>query len=67
MSMCAHDGWGAYSGEEGPCPPPVEMRSIEGGEECPSCGYRIQMLTGAEAQTRIFSNRETATLDREVR
>ena len=65
--ICAHEGWGQYSGEEGECPPPAEMRSIEGGHECPICFFRVQVLTGADAMTRILSNRETATLDREVR
>ena len=68
MSTCAHDGWGQYKGETGPCPPPARMVSIDGGEECPICGYRMQMFTGADAQSRTFAvNRETATLDRETR
>lgn len=57
-----------YSGETGPCPPPSEMRSIEGGQECPLCHSRVQVLTGADAQTHVWGgNRETATLARETR
>ena len=70
MTICRHEGWGTmgYSGEEGPCPEPKEMTPIEGGEECDACGFRYQTLTNSEAATRIFAlNRETATLDREVR
>ena len=44
------------------------MTSIDGGVECSVCGYRVQTLTGAAAMTRIYGvNRETATLDREIR
>ena len=66
---CSHDGWGTlgYSGEVGPCPPPAEMRQIDGGWECPVCESRVQMFTGAAAQERMGVGRETATLEREVR
>lgn len=65
---CAHEGWGIYAGEEGPCPPPAELVSIEGGVECPTCGHHIRTITNPEAITRIFAlNRETATTARETR
>ena len=66
--QCDHAGWGQYAGEEGPCPPPAEMVSIEGGQECPVCGYHVRTITGADAMTRTFAaNRETATTARETR
>ena len=67
MSKCAHGGWGQYEGETGPVPAEVEMTPIQGGEECSVCGYRYQSISVAEAQTRMLTNRQTATLDREVR
>ena len=65
--MCDHAGWGRYDGETGPCPPPAELRDIEGGIECPVCGYHLRTITSADAVTRIFADRETATLVRETR
>ena len=57
-----------YDSEKGDCPPPAEMRSIEGGVECPVCDYHITVITQDEAMTRVFAlNRETATLGRETR
>lgn len=64
MSVCDHEGWGIYRGEEGPCPPPTEMREVEGGVECPTCLHHICVVP----LTRVFAiNRETATLARETR
>ncbi len=66
--VCRHDGWGTYLGEEGPCPPPAELQSIEGGVECPVCGYHLRTITDSGALTRMFAlNRETATSVRETR
>ena len=68
MTTCAHEGWGQYVSETGPCPEPAEMLSIDGGIECPVCEFHIVTVTGADAMTRAFAtNRETATLDRETR
>lgn len=61
MSACDHAGWGQYKGEEGPCPPPAEMREIDGGVECPVCKFHIRSVP----MSALF--RETATLQRETR
>ena len=66
--QCDHAGWGMYSGETGPCPPPSQLRKVEGGVECPTCGYHLITRTGADALNRVFAqDRETATLARETR
>lgn len=41
---CAHEGWGRYEGEDGPCPPPAEMNGCAHCAECPTCGYRITFV-----------------------
>lgn len=65
---CAHEGWGRYSGEVGNCPAPADLVAIEGGVECPVCGFHVRTLTGANALNQVFAvNRETATIDRETR
>lgn len=60
--ICAHDGWGQYSDETGPCPPPAEMVAVEGGRECPTCGSRLQVFTGDDAMVRALGGRETAVV-----
>ena len=50
-AQCAHDGWGDYPGETGPCPPPTDLVSIPGGVECPTCKFHMVALTGDEADT----------------
>ena len=65
---CDHAGWGQYAGETGDCPPPAELVKIDGGVECPTCGYHLVTLTGANAMTRMFAvDRETATNARTTR
>lgn len=61
--VCRHEGWGTlgYSGETGPCPPPAQMREIDGGKECPVCEFHIRYVP----MSAVF--RETATLARETR
>lgn len=61
---CAHDGWGQYPGEDGPCPPPAEMRDVEGGRECPACHSRVSVFIGADALERAQTYRETAVQTR---
>ena len=47
---CAHDGWGRYEGEEGPCPPPAEMKGCAHCAECPVCGYRVTFVASCTCQ-----------------
>ena len=58
-----------YESEKGDCPPPAELRAIDGGVECPVCEYHLVTITGDNAVAHVFAvNRETATLkDRETR
>ena len=67
MTICAHSGWGRYSGEEGPCPPPAEMVEIEGGSECPACRSHVVVVRGLRAERIFAADREMATLSRETR
>ena len=68
MITCAHEGWGEYESEKGDCPPPAEMRSIDGGVEGPVCEFHVTIKTEDDAMTRVFAmNRETATTSRETR
>lgn len=64
---CNHEGWGRYANEDGPCPPAAELIVSQQGVECPICGYHMFTYTGSNAINRMFMNRETATLSREVR
>ena len=63
MTTCTHGSWGMYSGEEGPCPPPTELREIKGGVECPTCGYHSRQLSPES----FAQMREVATAQRETR
>lgn len=66
LLTCAHDGWGQYPGETGPCPPAAEMTEIDGGRECPTCGSRIRVFTGPDALERAQTAPRTAVLDPQI-
>ena len=66
LFSCAHEGWGQYSEETGPCPPPAEMTEIEGGRECPTCGSRVRVFSGPDAMERAQTPPRTAVLDRQI-
>lgn len=40
--VCRHEGWGMYSNETGPCPPPAEMKAdCVHRQECLVCKSHV--------------------------